>query len=118
MMLQWDVVTRKGGDGTLSTLVDLLIIDEIHLLAEDRGAVIESIVARTMRMIESSQRFVRLVGLSATLPNYRDVAGFLRVSPRSGLHYFGPEYRPVPLDQTFVGVTKTSAGTAAAGASS
>lgn len=30
----------------------LLIIDEIHLLHDDRGAVIESIVARTVRQIE------------------------------------------------------------------
>ena len=44
------------------------------------------------------------MGLSATLPNYRDVAEFLHV-PERGLFYFGPEYRPVPLQQTFVGIT-------------
>lgn len=103
---KWDVVTRKGGDGSLGTLVSLIIIDEIHLLAEDRGAVIETIVARTQRYIESSQSFVRIVGLSATLPNYKDVASFLRVNHNIGLFFFGPEYRPVPLDQTFIGVTE------------
>lgn len=58
--------------------VKLLIIDEVHLLHEDRGAVIESIVARTLRQVESSQNPIRIVGLSATLPNYVDVADFLR----------------------------------------
>ena len=29
----------------------LLIIDEVHLLHDDRGAVIETIVARTLRMV-------------------------------------------------------------------
>lgn len=29
----------------------LLIIDEVHLLNEDRGAVIETIVARTLRLV-------------------------------------------------------------------
>lgn len=58
--------------------VKLLIIDEVHLLHEDRGAVIESIVARTLRHVESSQTPIRIVGLSATLPNYVDVADFLR----------------------------------------
>jgi replicative superfamily II helicase len=58
--------------------VKLLIIDEVHLLHEDRGAVIESIVARTLRQVESSQSLIRIVGLSATLPNYVDVADFLR----------------------------------------
>jgi replicative superfamily II helicase len=58
--------------------VKLLIIDEVHLLHEDRGAVIESIIARTLRQVESSQSLIRIVGLSATLPNYVDVAAFLR----------------------------------------
>lgn len=103
---KWDVVTRKGGDGSLGTMVTLIIIDEIHLLADERGAVLETIVARTQRYVESSQKFIRLVGLSATLPNYRDVASFLRVNQSTGMFFFGPEYRPVPLDMTFVGVTE------------
>ncbi|KAL7520340.1 hypothetical protein ACHAWX_005064 [Stephanocyclus meneghinianus] len=102
---KWDVVTRKGGDGTLGSTCGLLIIDEVHLLADERGAVIESVVARLHRWVESSQRQVRLVGLSATLPNYEDVATFLRVDKAKGLFFFGPEHRPVPLQQTFIGVT-------------
>ncbi|XP_013390155.1 activating signal cointegrator 1 complex subunit 3-like, partial [Lingula anatina] len=47
---KWDVVTRKStGDVALSQLVKLLIIDEVHLLHDDRGSVIESLVARTLR---------------------------------------------------------------------
>lgn len=102
---KWDVVTRKGGDGSLGSTCGLLIIDEVHLLADERGAVIESVVARLHRFVESSQRNVRIVGLSATLPNYEDVAKFLRVDKRKGLFFFGPEHRPVPLQQTFIGVT-------------
>jgi replicative superfamily II helicase len=98
-------VTRKGGDGSLGSTCGLLIIDEVHLLADERGAVIESVVARLHRLVESSQRQVRLVGLSATLPNYEDVATFLRADKKKGLFFFGPEHRPVPLQQTFIGVT-------------
>ena len=103
---KWDVVTRKGGDGSLSQTCGLLIIDEVHLLADERGAVIESLVARVHRLVESSQRQVRILGLSATLPNYKDVARFLHVDESRGLFYFGPEYRPVPLRQQYVGVTE------------
>jgi activating signal cointegrator complex subunit 3 len=103
---KYDVVTRKGGDGSLGTMVSLIIIDEVHLLADERGAVLETIVARTHRYVESAQKLVRIVGLSATLPNYQDVGAFLHVNPRSGLFFFGPEYRPIPLDQTFLGVTE------------
>ncbi|KAL1514923.1 hypothetical protein AB1Y20_004002 [Prymnesium parvum] len=105
---KWDVVTRKGSDG-LAASVGLLIIDEVHLLNDERGPVIEAIVARTLRLVESSQQMIRIVGLSATLPNYVDVALFLRVNPQTGLHQFGDAYRPVPLSQTFIGVKRASA---------
>lgn len=47
---------------------------------------------------------IRIVGLSATLPNYLDVARFLRVNPHVGLFYFDSRFRPVPLEQTFIGI--------------
>ncbi|KIP12663.1 hypothetical protein PHLGIDRAFT_97239 [Phlebiopsis gigantea 11061_1 CR5-6] len=102
---KWDVVTRKPtGEGELASKVRLLIIDEVHLLNDERGAVIETIVARTLRQVESSQSVIRIVGLSATLPNYVDVADFLRVNRRSGLFYFDTSFRPVPLEQHFLGI--------------
>jgi activating signal cointegrator complex subunit 3 len=106
---KWDVVTRKGmGDVALTQLVKLLIIDEVHLLHDDRGAVIESLVARTLRQVESTQSMIRIVGLSATLPNYLDVADFLKVNRYKGLFYFGAGFRPVPLAQTYMGVRSTN----------
>ena len=53
-----------------------MIFDEIHLLHDDRGPVLEALVARTIRTVESTQEDLRLVGLSATLSNYEDVATF------------------------------------------
>uniref|UniRef100_A0A5F9DJS1 Activating signal cointegrator 1 complex subunit 3 n=1 Tax=Oryctolagus cuniculus TaxID=9986 RepID=A0A5F9DJS1_RABIT len=102
---KWDVVTRKSvGDVALSQIVKLLILDEVHLLHEDRGPVLESIVARTLRQVESTQSMIRILGLSATLPNYLDVATFLHVNPYIGLFYFDGRFRPVPLGQTFLGI--------------
>ena len=82
---KWDVVTRKGSDALVQS-VGLLIIDEVHLLNDDRGPVIEALVARTLRLVESSQQMIRIVGLSATLPNYADVALFLKARGRCSLH--------------------------------
>jgi len=49
---KWDVVTRKStGDVALTQIVQLLIIDEVHLLHGDRGPVVESLVARTIRQV-------------------------------------------------------------------
>ena len=70
---------------------------------------LESIVARTIRQIEATQEIVRLVGLSATLPNYEDVATFLRVDPAKGLYFFDNSFRPVPLEQSYIGVTEKKA---------
>ncbi|XP_072962861.1 DExH-box ATP-dependent RNA helicase DExH12-like [Typha angustifolia] len=102
---KWDIVTRKSGDRTYTQLVKLLIIDEIHLLHDNRGPVLESIVARTVRQIETTKELIRLVGLSATLPNYEDVALFLRVNPSRGLFHFDNSYRPCPLAQQYIGIT-------------
>lgn len=102
---KWDVVTRKPtGEGEIASKLKLLIIDEVHLLNEERGAVIETIVARTLRQVESSQSVIRIVGLSATLPNYVDVADFLSVPRQTGLFFFDSSFRPVPLEQRFIAV--------------
>jgi pre-mRNA-splicing helicase BRR2 len=106
---KWDIITRKSGERTFTQLVSLVIIDEIHLLHDDRGPVLESLIARTIRQVESTQLAVRLVGLSATLPNYEDVATFLRVDPAKGLFYFDNSFRPIPLEQTYIGVTEKNA---------
>ncbi|AOA60847.1 RNA-dependent ATPase RNA helicase [Komagataella phaffii CBS 7435] len=107
---KWDIITRKMSDISYVRLVRLLIIDEIHLLHDERGPVIESIVSRSIRNDEiSGNEPVRLVGLSATLPNFNDVATFLRVDESKGLFYFDGSYRPCPLAQQFVGILEKKA---------
>ena len=93
---KWDIITRKTGERLFVELVKLVIIDEIHLLSDSRGPVLESIIARTIRQSEIGQQQTRLVGLSATLPNYKDVAAVLRVR-KEGMFYFDQTYRPIPL---------------------
>jgi pre-mRNA-splicing helicase BRR2 len=106
---KWDIITRKAGDRAYTQLVKLVIIDEIHLLHDDRGPVLESLVARTIRQIEITHDMVRMVGLSATLPNFEDVATFLRVDPEKGLFFFDNSFRPVPLQQQYIGITEKKA---------
>lgn len=100
---KWDLFTRKN-DQVFADL-KLMIIDEVHLLNEDRGRVLESIVARTVRKAEVNQKFIRIAGLSATLPNYWDIAEFLCV--KEGLFNFDSSYRSTPLKMKFLGVMDT-----------
>jgi len=52
---KWDIITRKSGDQSYTQLVRLIIIDEVHLLHDERGPVLEAIVARTLRQVERTQ---------------------------------------------------------------
>lgn len=106
---KWDIITRKAGERTFTNLVRLLIVDEIHLLHDERGPVLESIIGRTVRASELSALSTRIVGLSATLPNFKDVAAFMRVDLKRGLFHFDASYRPCPLQQCYVGVTSKKA---------
>lgn len=101
---KWDVITRKTYDTNFTNLVSLIVIDEVHLLHDERGPVLESIVARTIRQ-KNLNTSVRLVALSATLPNYEDVGRFLRVQ-KDHVFYFDSSFRPCPLAQQFCGVTE------------
>lgn len=58
--------------------------------------------------MEQNHEECRLVGLSATLPNYHDVGTFLRVKPQN-LFFFDNSYRPVPLEQQYIGISEKKA---------
>ncbi len=90
-----DSATRKHDTPRYSfiTDVDCCVIDEVHLLDSDRrGAVLEVTVSRLRRLCDP-----RVVALSATMPNIRDVADWLD-APDETTFAFGDEYRPVPLN--------------------
>lgn len=104
---KWDSITRKWKDHEkLMRLIKLFLIDEVHILNEDRGATLEAIVSR-MKSIGTDVRFV---ALSATVPNFSDVANWLGKS--AGAQWepadherFGEEFRPVRLQKYVCGYT-------------
>ena len=107
---KWDVLTRKT-DGMMN-LVSCMILDEIHLLNDERGLVLECLVSRALTTGFKQQKPIRLVGLSATLPNYQDVAEFIGAGC-SGTFAFDATFRPTPLKCSFYGVKEL--GSAARG---
>ncbi|KAL0918505.1 hypothetical protein M5K25_010514 [Dendrobium thyrsiflorum] len=102
---KFDAVTRHGvRDGGLSFFSDisLVLIDEVHLLNDPRGAALEAVVSR-IKMLSRSKEMtssplanVRFVAVSATIPNIEDLAEWLLV-PSEGIKRFGEEMRPVKL---------------------
>jgi len=58
--------------------VGLIVVDEVHLLAdEERGPRLEVAATALMKIASGAQR----LGLSATVTNYEEVAGWLRAKP-------------------------------------
>lgn len=103
---KFDVATRKQHN-LFRSEIGLVVIDEIHLLQDERGPVVEAIVCRILRYVELRQTPIRIVGLSATLPNYEDVGRFLRAEH---VFSFDQGYRPVPLKMSVVGMTRKGKG--------
>jgi len=67
---KWDAITRKSTDTSYTNLVRLIIIDEIHLLHDERGPALESVIARTIRRIEP-----RVCPISRSLCHFAEQPG-------------------------------------------
>jgi activating signal cointegrator complex subunit 3 len=129
---KWDLISRSwrgkaelidgsgGGDGkAFVKRVRLLVLDEVHLLGEERGAVLEAIVSRTRfisRYVQEEKKksvldgdgdiadeTTRIIGLSTALENASDLAAWIGIDTVShgpqanrGLYNFRSSVRPVP----------------------
>lgn len=78
---KWDGITRSYDTRKYVRDVTLVVIDEIHLLGVERGAVLEAIVTRLKRISRRPDRAapIRVVGLSTALANAMDIADWLGV---------------------------------------
>lgn len=76
---KWDGVSRSWQTRKYVKEVALLVIDEIHLLGDDRGPVLEVIVSRTNFISNHTTNKVRIVGLSTALANAKDLADWLNI---------------------------------------
>ena len=89
-----DSATRKHDTPRYAfvTDVDVVVIDEVHLLdSRSRGSVLEVVVSRLRRLVDP-----RIVALSATMENITEVAAWLD-APEGATFDFGSSYRPVDL---------------------
>ncbi|KAJ3403232.1 Sec63 [Chytriomyces hyalinus] len=128
---KWDSMTRRWRDYKhLMALVQLILIDEVHLLNEPRrGAVLEVIVSRMRTVnaevngsiigedkwtssvpVNQSSHFLRILAISATAPNIADIAVWLKdVRGRNAeIKLFGDEFRPVKLDRYVLGFSQNT----------
>lgn len=93
---KWDGISRHWQHRHYVQRVSLVVIDEIHLLGQDRGPVLEVIVSRMRYISAHVDTPIRFVGLSTALANARDIADWLGIG-QVGLYNFRPSVRPVPM---------------------
>ncbi|XP_075918765.1 putative ATP-dependent DNA helicase HFM1 [Petromyzon marinus] len=116
---KWDSTTRQWHDRSLVQVVRLFLIDEVHTVGdESRGATLEAVVSRMKTLYnlvpptstkDALQPLhtcagVRIIALSATIPNIEDVAEWL--SDRDGTAIFvklDEKHRPVKLRKIVLG---------------
>uniref|UniRef100_A0A8C5F9D6 DNA 3'-5' helicase n=1 Tax=Gadus morhua TaxID=8049 RepID=A0A8C5F9D6_GADMO len=109
---KWDSMSRRWRDNCLLQLIRLFLIDEVHVVKDvTRGPTLEVVVSR-MKAVHAHRPAgrpqpdlsVRLVAVSATIPNISDMAEWLcnESGPASYLD-MDESYRPVELRKVVLG---------------
>jgi activating signal cointegrator complex subunit 3 len=99
---KWDGISRNWQHRSYVRHVGLIIFDEIHLLGQDRGAVLEVIVSRMNYIATQLEKKIRMIGLSTAMANGADVANWFGVT-KHHMFNFRPNVRPVPVEIHFKG---------------
>lgn len=99
---KWDGISRSWQTRQYVQEVCLMIIDEIHMLGEERGPVLEVIVSRTNFINSHTKKRVRIVGLSTAIANAQDLGNWLDIK-EGALFNFSPAVRPVPIETHIFG---------------
>ena len=102
---KWDGISRNWQNRNYVTQIGLIIFDEIHLLGQDRGPVIEVIVSRMNYIASKTGKKIRMVGLSTAMASGADVANWFGV-PKYFMFNFRPNVRPVPVEIHFKGFSE------------
>ena len=84
--------------------IKLVVLDEIHFIREERGAILESLLVYFTKNFANSQKNIRVLALSATIPNFFDIAKFLNINISNGLFYFGSFIKENDLNQIIIGI--------------
>jgi pre-mRNA-splicing helicase BRR2 len=95
--INWDIMSRRWKQRKNVQNVSLFIVDELHLIGGATGPVIEVITSRMRFIASQTEKPIRIVGLSTSLANAKDLADWIGCSSHS-LFNFDPTVRTVPLE--------------------
>lgn len=94
---QWDIMSRRWKNRPDVKNIALLIADEVQLLGSDIGPTYEVIISRTRYVAEQNDIKTRIVCLSVSLANARDVGEWIGATSQT-IFNFSPGARPLPME--------------------
>lgn len=95
--IPWDTLSRRWKQRKSIQAVSLYIFCDLQLIGGDEGPTLEIVVSRARFIASQLERSVRIVGLSTSLANAKDVGDWIGATAHSVFN-FAPDIRPVPLD--------------------
>jgi len=94
---QWDILSRQWQRRKNVQNIKLFIADELHMLGGQFGFVYEIIVSRMHYIRSQTQLPLRIIGLSVSLANARDIGEWIDAK-KHNIYNFSPHVRSVPLE--------------------
>lgn len=94
---QWDMLSRRWRQRKAVQQLALIVFDDLHLIGGPKGPTLEVVASRMRYVSAQLDRPIRIVGLSHSLANGRDLGEWIGAG-NHGLFNFPPAVRPVPLE--------------------
>ena len=94
---KWDVLSRRWKQRKNVQNISLFIVDELQLMGGSDGPTLEVVCSRIRYIASKISRHIRILALSSSLANARDVAQWLGCSSNYTFN-FHPNVRPLPLE--------------------
>jgi pre-mRNA-splicing helicase BRR2 len=95
--VNWDSLSRRWKQRKVIQNIALFIFTDLELIGGEDGPTLEIVVSRARFVASQLEKSVRIVGLSASLANAKDVGDWVGAGSQS-IFNFAPDVRPVPVD--------------------
>ena len=94
---QWDMMSRQWQRRKNVQNTKLVIADDLHMLGGQGGYIYETVISRAQAIAVQLESNARLVGLSVSLSNAKDIGAWIGASKHT-IFNFSPHVRPIPLN--------------------
>jgi pre-mRNA-splicing helicase BRR2 len=94
---KWDMLSRRWKQRKNVQTIGLFIVEDMHLLGGEIGPTLEVIVSRMRYISAQTENHIRIVALSVSLANSRDIGEWIGATSQS-IYNFSPSVKPIPLE--------------------